>query len=53
MLAAKKARDAKLGNQVNFTPAVIAQERAVMQANAREHQANRQAGRLRAKGQTL
>jgi DNA invertase Pin-like site-specific DNA recombinase len=56
-LAAKKARGAKLGNQANFTPAVIAQGRAVMQANARNHQANRQAAQLaellRAKKQTL
>ncbi|MBC8084234.1 MAG: recombinase family protein [Hymenobacter sp.] len=56
-LAAKKARGATLGNPVNFTPAVIAQGRAVMQANARAHQANRQAARLvellRAQGQTL
>ena len=52
-LAAKKARCAKLGNPVNFTLAVIAQG----QANARDHQANRQAARLvellRARGHTL
>ena len=52
-LAAKKARGAKPGNPVNFTPAVIAQG----QANARDHQANRQAARLvellRARGHTL
>ena len=56
-LAAKKARGAKLGNPINFTLAVIAQGRAVMQTNARDHQANRQAARLggllRAQGQTL
>lgn len=56
-LAAKKARGARLGSPANFTPAVIAQGQAAMQANAREHQANRQAARLaellRAKGHTL
>lgn len=56
-LAAKKARGAQLGSPANFTPAVIAQGQAAMQANAREHQANRQATQLaellRAKGQTL
>ena len=56
-LAAKKARGATLGTPANFTPAVIAQGRATMQANARAHQANRQAARLaellRAKGHTL
>ena len=56
-LAAKKACGAKLGNPINFTLAVIAQGRAVMQTNARDHQANRQAARLggllRAQGQTL
>ena len=56
-LAAKKARGIKLGSPANFTPAVIAQGQATMQANAREHQANRQAARLaellRARGQTL
>jgi DNA invertase Pin-like site-specific DNA recombinase len=56
-LAAKKARGATLGTPANFTPAVIAQGRAAMQANAREHQANRQAARLagllRAQGYSL
>jgi DNA invertase Pin-like site-specific DNA recombinase len=56
-LAAKKARGVKLGSPANFTPAVIAQGQAAMQANAREHQANRQAARLagllRAQGHTL
>jgi DNA invertase Pin-like site-specific DNA recombinase len=56
-LAVKKARGAQLGNQQNFTTAVIAQGQAAMQRNAREHQANRQAAQLaellRAKGQTL
>ena len=56
-LAAKKARGAALGTPANFTPAVIAQGQAAMQANARDHQANRQAAQLvellRAKGQTL
>ena len=56
-LAAKKARGVKLGSPANFTPTVIAQGQAAMQANAREHQANRQAARLaellRAKGHTL
>ena len=45
-LAAKKARGAKLGTPANFTPAVIAMGQAAMQANARAHQANRQAARL-------
>ena len=56
-LAVKKTRGAQLGNQQNFTTAVIAQGQAAMQRNAREHQANRQAAQLaellRAKGQTL
>jgi len=56
-LAAKKARGAKLGSPANFTPVVIAQGQAAMQANARENQQNRQAARLaellRAKGHTL
>ncbi|HEX8657626.1 MAG TPA: recombinase family protein [Hymenobacter sp.] len=56
-LAAKKARGATLGTPANFTSAVIAQGQAAMQANARGHQANRQAARLaellRAKGHTL
>jgi len=56
-LAVKKARGAQLGNQQNFTKAVIAQGQAAMQRNAREHQANRQAAQLaellRAKAQTL
>ena len=56
-LAAKKARGVTLGTPANFTPAVIAQGQAAMQANARDHQANRQAARLaellRAKGHTL
>ena len=56
-LAVKKARGAQLGNQQNFTTAVIGQGQAAMQRNAREHQANRQAAQLaellRAKGQTL
>ena len=56
-LAVKKARGIKLGSPANFTPAVIAQGQAAMQANAREHQANRQAARLagllRAQGYTL
>ena len=56
-LSAKKARGAQLGSPQNFTPAVIAQGQAAMQANARAHQANRQAAQLvellRAKGQTL
>jgi len=56
-LAAKKARGAQLGSPANFTPAVIAQGQAAMQANARENQANCQAARLaellRAKGHTL
>ena len=56
-LAAKKARGATLGTPQNFMPAVIAQDQAAMQANARSHQANRQvtrlAGLLQAKGHTL
>ncbi|MFC7670523.1 recombinase family protein [Hymenobacter humi] len=56
-LAAKKARGVTLGSPANFTPAVIAQGQAAMQANAREHQANRQAARLagllRSQGYTL
>ena len=56
-LADKKTRGAKLGSPANFTPAVIAQGQAAMQANARAHQANRQAARLaellRAKGHSL
>ena len=36
-LADKKARGAKLGSPANFTPAVIAQGQAAMQANARAH----------------
>ena len=56
-LAAKKARGAKLGSPANFTPAVIAQGQAAMQANARENQQNRQSARLaellRAKDHTL
>ena len=56
-LAAKKARGATLGTPANFTAAVIAHGQATMQANARDHQANRQAARLaellRAKGHTL
>ena len=56
-LAAKKARGAQLGSSANFTPAVIAQGQAAMQANARENQQNRQAARLaellRARGHTL
>jgi len=56
-LAVKKARGAQLGSPANFTPAVIAQGQAAMQANARENQQNRQAARLaellRAKGHTL
>ena len=56
-LAAKKARGAQLGSSANFTPAVIAQGQASMQANARENQQNRQAARLaellRARGHTL
>ncbi|SFQ79478.1 recombinase family protein [Hymenobacter arizonensis] len=56
-LAAKKARGATLGSPANFTPAVIALGQAAMQANARAHQANRQAARLagllRAQGHTL
>ena len=56
-LAAKKARGAQLGNPQNMTPAINRQGQAVMQRNAREHQANRQAVQLaellRAKGQTL
>jgi DNA invertase Pin-like site-specific DNA recombinase len=56
-LAAKKARGATLGTPANFTAAIIAQGRATMQRNAREHQANRQAAQLakllRANGHTL
>ena len=56
-LAAKKARGVKLGSPANFTSAVIAQSQSTMQANARAHQANRQAARLagllRAQGYTL
>ena len=56
-LAAKKARGATLGTPANFTPVVIAQGQAAMQANARDHQSNRQAARLaellRAQGHTL
>ena len=56
-LAAKKARDIKLGSPANFMPAIIVQGQAATQANAREHQANRPDARLaellRAKGQTL
>lgn len=56
-LSAKKARGAQLGTPANFTPAVIAQGQATMQANARSNQQNRQAARLaellRAKGYTL
>ena len=56
-LAAKKARGATLGTPANFTPAVIAQGQTAMQANARDHQANRQAARLaellRGQGHTL
>jgi DNA invertase Pin-like site-specific DNA recombinase len=56
-LAAKKARGAQLGSPQNLTLDAIAQGRAVMQHNAREHQANRQAAQLaellRAKGETL
>ena len=56
-LTAKKARGAVLGTPANLTLAAIAQGREVMQRNAREHQANRQAAQLaellRARGQTL
>lgn len=56
-LSAKKARGTQLGTPANFTPAVIAQGQATMQANARNNQQNRQAARLaellRAKGYTL
>lgn len=56
-LAAKKARGAQLGSPQNLTLDAIAQGRANMQRNAREHQANRQAAQLaellRAKGETL
>ena len=45
-LQAKKARGAKLGTPGNLTDAARASGRVVMQANAREHQANRQAARL-------
>ena len=40
-LAAKKARGATQGTPANLTPAVIAQGQAAMQANTRDHQANR------------
>jgi DNA invertase Pin-like site-specific DNA recombinase len=56
-LAAKKARGAQLGSPQNLTLDAIAHGRAIMQRNAREHQANRQAAQLaellRAKGETL
>ena len=56
-LKVKKARGALLGSPQNLTLDAIAQGRAVMQRNAREHQANRQAAQLaellRAKGHTL
>lgn len=56
-LAAKKSRGAQLGTPANFTPAVIAQGQAAVQANARANQANRQADwlaeLLRAKRHTL
>jgi DNA invertase Pin-like site-specific DNA recombinase len=56
-LSAKKARGVRLGTPANFTPAVITQGQATMQANARNNQQNRQAARLaellRAKGYTL
>ncbi|HET9504896.1 MAG TPA: recombinase family protein [Hymenobacter sp.] len=56
-LTAKKARGAQLGSPQNLTLDAIAQGRAIMQRNAREHQANRQAAQLaellRAKGETL
>jgi DNA invertase Pin-like site-specific DNA recombinase len=56
-LAAKKARGAQLGSPQNLTLDAIAQGRTIMQRNAREHQANRQAAQLaellRAKGETL
>jgi DNA invertase Pin-like site-specific DNA recombinase len=57
VLAAKKARGARLGNPHNLTPAITRQGQATMQRNAREHQANRQAAQLaellRAKEYTL
>ncbi len=56
-LQAKKARGAQLGSPQNLTLDAIAHGRAVMQRNARENQANRQAAQLaellRAKGETL
>ena len=56
-LKAKKARGAKLGTPANLTDAARAMGRAMMQANAQEHQANRQAARLagflHAQGHTL
>ena len=56
-LKAKKARGAQLGTPVNLTNDARATGRAAMQANAREHQANRQAARLagllRAQGHSL
>ncbi|MBO3273260.1 recombinase family protein [Hymenobacter defluvii] len=56
-LVAKKARGAVLGTPANLTPAAQAHGRATQQANARQHQANRQAARLatllQAQGHTL
>ena len=56
-LQAKKARGAKLGTPTNLTDEARASGRAAMQANARDHQANRQAARLagllRAQGHSL
>ena len=45
-LTAKKARGARLGTPTNLTNAARTTGREVMQANARDHQANRQAARL-------
>ena len=56
-LQAKKARGATLGTPANLTDDARARGRAAMQANARAHQANRQAARLagllRAQGHSL
>ena len=56
-LEAKKARGAVLGTPANLTDEARTKGRAIMQANAQEHQANRQAARLagllRAQGHSL